>query len=506
MTDSAVLLRARGMTKAFGDIPVLEDATVELRAGEVHAFLGENGAGKSTLAKLIAGIHQPTAGQIEVGDKTVSFSGPRDAARNGIALIPQEPRTFPDLSVAENLFVGRQPTRGGRVDWKALYAEAARLFETLGIDLDPRQSARGLSVADRQMLEMAGALSQDARILLLDETTASLTPGEVARLAVLIRRLRDEGRALVFIGHRMEEIFDLCDRATILRDGRVVGERMVQETTPAELLNLMVGREVDIYASRESTGVGETILEVKGLTLAPRFDDISFTLRKGEVVGLAGLVGAGRTDIACALFGLLSPTAGTIQVDGKAVTIRTPEDALRLGIALVPEDRQRQGGFLPLSLWENATLTVLPRISPGGWLKNAGARQTTAGWSKKLAVRCRNIEQPLAELSGGNQQKIVLAKWLETKPRILLLDEPTRGIDVRAKGEVHRLIAELAEQGMAVLLISSDLPEVLTLSDRVLVLRAGRLVREMTREEATPEAVIAAAGVALASKAEASEA
>ncbi|MDX1935238.1 MAG: sugar ABC transporter ATP-binding protein [Capsulimonadales bacterium] len=493
--DGSVLLRTIGLSKAFGSVTVLENADVELRAGEIHAFLGENGAGKSTLAKLIGGIHRPTAGRIERDGRPVTIRNPREAASLGIGLIPQEPRTFPDLSAAENIFVGRLPMRGGRVDWKTLYGRAEELLRTLGVEIDPRRPARGLSVADRQMLELAGALSLDARILLLDETTASLTPGEVGRLGEILRRLRSEGKALVFIGHRMEEIFDLCDRATVLRDGRIVGERRVRETTPDELLRLMVGRAMGEAVTRKKVADGPPILEVVGWSQPPRFRDISFSIRKGEIVGLAGLVGAGRTEIACALFGLSRPTSGEVRIDGRPVEIRSPEDAMRHGMALVPEDRQRQGAFLPLSLRENVTLSSLPRLSGRGWLREDDARSRTTEWVRRLGVRCREIEQPLRQLSGGNQQKIVLAKWLETGPRILLLDEPTRGIDVNAKTEVHRWIAELADQGVATLLISSDLPEVLALSDRVLVLRAGRLVREFAAGEATPEAVIAAAGV-----------
>jgi rhamnose transport system ATP-binding protein len=490
---SAVLVQAKVLTKTFGTVTVLEDASVSLHAGEIHAFLGENGAGKSTLAKLIAGVHTPTRGTIAVGGKPVTIPNPRAASALGIALIPQEPLTFPDLSAAENIFVGRQPMRGGRIDWARMFADAKRLLDTLGVSLDPQAPARGLSVADRQMLELAAALSQDAKVLILDETTASLTPGEVKRLTAILRRLQSEGKAMAFIGHRMEEIFDLCDRLTILRDGKIVGERMTRETNPDEIVRLMVGREVDLLKTRASLAPGERMLEVSGLCREKKFDDIGFTLHKGEVLGLAGLVGAGRTEVARSLFGLLPAEKGEVKVAGKPAAIRSPGDAMRLGLALVPEDRQHHGALLPMSLEENAALSVLPRISPLGWVRDKLARTMTEGWIQKLSVRCRDAEQPIRELSGGNQQKIVLAKWLETNPQILILDEPTRGIDVGAKSEVHRLVAELAEKGVAVLLISSDLPEVLTMCDRVLVMREGRIVRELTRQEATSEAIIAAA-------------
>lgn len=472
-----------------------------LRAGEIHAFVGENGAGKSTLAKLIAGVHTPTRGTIAVDGQPVYFYHPRAAADRGIALIHQEPLTFPDLTVAENIFIGRQPARGGWMRWREMQQESARLLETLGIALDPAAPVRGLSVADRQMLELAAALSQNARVLILDETTASLTPSEVQRLAAILRRLRDEGKAIAFIGHRMEEIFDFCDRITILRDGKVVGERLTAETNVDEILHLMVGRAVELLTERpESHSVSDApIVEVVNLTRRRKFSEISFAVRPGEIVGLAGLVGAGRTDVARCLFGLLPPDSGEIRLGGKPVAIRSPQDALRLGIALVPEDRQTQGAFLPLSLWENATLATLAAgktdtgCQRNGWLNDRAARTQTDTWLSRLSVRCRSGEQPISQLSGGNQQKVILARWLETNPRLLILDEPTRGIDVGAKAEVHRWITNLAAEGMAVLLISSDLPEVLALSNRILVLRAGKIVREFPGAEATPEAVIAAA-------------
>lgn len=490
---STVLVQAKGLTKTFGTVTVLEDASVSLHAGEIHAFLGENGAGKSTLAKLVAGVHTPTRGTIEVNGKPVAIPNPRAASALGIALIPQEPLTFPDLSAAENIFVGRQPMRGGRIDWTRMFADAKRLLDTLGVSIDPQAPARGLSVADRQMLELAAALSQDAQVLILDETTASLTPGEVKQLTVILRRLQSEGKAMAFIGHRMEEIFDLCDRLTILRDGKIVGERLTRDTNADEVVRLMVGREVDLLKTRPSIAPGAPMLEVSGLCRERKFNDIGFTLHKGEVVGLAGLVGAGRTEVARSLFGLLPADKGEVRVGGKPAVIRSPGDAMQLGLALVPEDRQHHGALLPLSLWENASLSVLPRISPWGWVQDKLARTMTEGWMGKLSVRCRDAEQPIRELSGGNQQKIVIAKWLETNPSILILDEPTRGIDVGAKSEVHRLVADLAKEGVAVLLISSDLPEVLTMCDRVLVMREGRIVCELTRDEATSEAIIAAA-------------
>ncbi len=478
---SEVLIRGVGLTKAFGGVPVLQDASIALQAGEVHALCGENGAGKSTLAKLLAGIHAPTAGTIESGG-------------GGVALIPQEPQTFPDLSVAENLFLGRPPRKFGLIDWKTLYAEAARWLETVGASLDPRASVRGLSVADRQLIELASALSQNARVLLLDETTASLTPPEVARLAGLITRLKSEGCAIGLVSHRLEEIFALCDRVTVLRDGLVVGERAISETNPAELVRLMVGRETPSPVScppAPSNGGEPAVvrLEARGLTRRKKFENISLTVNAGEIVGLAGLVGAGRTEVARALFGLLPLDSGEIFLDGKPVKINSPQDAMALKMALVPEDRQRQGALLPWSLWQNASLAGLPP----GWLKPGTEKDLAREWIERLDVRCQSEGQALSELSGGNQQKMVLAKWLATDPKILILDEPTRGVDVGAKARIHEEIQARKEQGVAVLVISSDLPEILALSDRLYVLRAGKLAGEFSREAATPETVMAAA-------------
>ncbi len=482
---SEVLIRGVGLTKAFGGVPVLQDASIALRAGEVHALCGENGAGKSTLAKLLAGIHAPTAGTIESGG-------------GGVALIPQEPQTFPDLSVAENLFLGRPPRKFGLIDWKTLHAEATRWLEIVGASLDPRASVRGLSVADRQLIELASALSQNARVLLLDETTASLTPSEVERLAGLILRLKGEGCAIGLVSHRLEEIFAFCDRVTVLRDGLVVGERAISETNPAELVRLMVGRESLAAVPRSASGPpapgngGEPAvvrLEARGLTRRKKFENISLTVNAGEIVGLAGLVGAGRTEVARALFGLLPLDSGEIFLDGEKVKINSPKDAMALKIALVPEDRQRQGALLPWSLWQNASLAGLPP----GWLKPGAEKDLARTWIERLDVRCQSEGQALSELSGGNQQKMVLAKWLATNPQILILDEPTRGVDVGAKARIHEEIQARKDSGVAVLVISSDLPEILALSDRLYVLRAGKLAGEFSRADATPETVMAAA-------------
>lgn len=487
-------VKATGLCMAFGGVDVLKDADLELHAGEIHALVGENGAGKSTLAKIIGGVHIPLAGTIEVSGQRVSFHRPHDAIAQGIALIHQEPLTFPDLSVAENIFIGRQPRWRGRIDWSAMHREAAEILESLGVKINPHVKVRGLSIADQQMVEMASALSQHAKVLLMDETTAALTPNEAQRLFGIMRQLRDQGAALAFIGHRLEEIFEISDRITVLRDGEIVGERLTKETLVDEILRLMVGRPMEALFAREvSYKIGPVALETRGLTRVGQFRDINLQVRAGEVVGLAGLVGAGRTEVARAIFGIEEADTGEVLIAGKPARIGSPRDAMNQGLALVPEDRQHHGALMPMSVWQNASLAIVDRLAKLGWRRDSVARELARAEVKRLGVKHRDIEQPTRELSGGNQQKVVLCKWLATKPKVMLLDEPTRGIDIGAKAEVHRLIAELASEGMAVLMISSDLPEVLAMSDRILVMRAGRIVAEFSREQATAERVIAAA-------------
>lgn len=403
---SEIVIRSVGVSKAFGGVTVLEDALVALYAGELHALVGENGAGKSTLAKVFAGVHAPTVGHLELSGKQVHFAGTRDAAAHGVALIPQEPQTFPDLTVAENIFIGRQPGSKGLVSWKAMNDEARRLLDTLGVSLDPKAPVRGLSVANRQMIELAAALSLNAKVLIFDETTASLTPGEVSRLAEIIARLKAEGCALAFIGHRTEEVFSLCERITVLRDGKVVdSDRPIGETTVQETLRKMVGRNLSPASSLShpspASDEGKVLLEARKLTRRKKFTDISLTVHAGEIVGLAGLVGAGRTEVARALFGLLPLDAGEILVNGAPVKIKSPGDAMQQGLALVPEDRQLQGALLPWSIWQNASLASLK----GAWLSPGKERELAQSWRESFEVRCQSIEQSLVELSGGTSRK-----------------------------------------------------------------------------------------------------
>lgn len=496
MTDKTPVIQANKINMTFGGVQVLTDVDLSIYPGEVHGLIGENGAGKSTLVKILAGVHRPKSGEVVLRGDVVDIPDPHTATDMGIALIHQEPLTFPDLDVAENIFIGHQPRSKGlpRIDWRSMYTRSAEILGSLGVDLDPRTKVRGLSVADQQMVEMAGALSRDATVLLMDEPTAALTPNEVEDLFVIIRKLREQGAAIVFISHRLEEIFAICDRITVLRDGRWVGERRPEATTTDEIIQLMVGRPLsDLFDKGNNHHIGEPMLEVKGLSRIRKFQDITFDLRAGEIVGMAGLVGAGRTDVARALFGTLSIDRGTVQIQGKEVHIKQPSDALKYGMVYVPEDRQHNGLLMPMSVSSNMTLAALGKISVGHWLRKSREDQYAMDYVEKLRIVLRSVEQPVRELSGGNQQKAVLGKWLMVEPKIILLDEPTRGIDIGAKSEVHRLIGELASRGLAILMISSEMPEILAMSDRIIVMREGLISGHFTREEATGERIIAAA-------------
>jgi rhamnose transport system ATP-binding protein len=488
------ILELKGIRKSFAGVEVLHDVSFELRPGEVHALLGENGAGKSTLVKIITGVHQPDAGEIWLNGEPVHFNDARESRQAGIAAIYQELSLFPDLDVAENIFVGRQPlTTGRRVDWRKLYAEAGKLLESLGVKLDLKQKARALSIAQQQMVEIARAFSINARILIMDEPTSSLTLHEVDDLFRLVRRLRQEGTAVIFISHRLEELYALADRVTILRDGTYVGTRPMQEVTRDELIRMMVGRTIHNLFPKQDVQPGEVVLKVEHLSRAGSFHDVSFELRRGEILGMAGLVGAGRTNVARAIFGVEPATGGRIEVEGREVRITSPLQAIRLGLAYVPEDRQLHGLIPTMPLTPNISLPMLPAYAQRGWLRDTLERKSTFNAARQMEVRANNIWQLARELSGGNQQKVVLAKWLSTNPRILILDEPTRGIDVGTKAAVHGLMSKLAAEGLSILMISSELPEILGMSDRVLVMREGYVTAEFSRAKATQENIISAA-------------
>ncbi|NMB88540.1 MAG: sugar ABC transporter ATP-binding protein [Chloroflexi bacterium] len=490
---SDYILELRNISKRFSGVEVLHGVSFSLRPGEVHALLGENGAGKSTLVKVMTGIHQPDGGEIYLNGERVTFDDTLASRQAGITAIYQELSLFPDLDVAENIFIGRQPTtRAGRIDWKTLYREAGRLLDSLGVQLDLKQKARSLSIAQQQMVEIARAFSVNARILIMDEPTSALTLNEVSDLFKLVRRLRDEGTAITFISHRLEELYELADRVTILRDGYYVDTRPIQGVERDELIRMMVGRTISNLFPKQDVPAGETVLKVKNLTRSGVFRNISFELRKGEILGMAGLVGAGRTDVARALFGVEPATSGSIEIEDREVKITSPEQAIRMGVAYVPEDRQAHGLIPPMSIVANISLPLLKEYATAGWVKERDERSSTYEAARQMELRAKNMWQKARELSGGNQQKVVLAKWLATQPRILILDEPTRGIDVGTKAAVHALMSKLAAEGMAILMISSELPEVLGMSDRVLVMREGQITAHFTRQEATQEKIIQA--------------
>jgi rhamnose transport system ATP-binding protein len=481
------------VSKQFGATLALDDVSLELRRGEIHALLGENGAGKSTLIKIMTGVQRQDSGEILIDGTPVRVTSAQDAQRLGVAAIYQEPMIFPDLSVAENIFIGHRD-RGKIVDRRRMEREASEVLARLDVRLDVGEPARGLTLAEQQTVEIAKAISLDVRVLIMDEPTASLSAHEVQRLFRIVHTLRQQGVAILFISHRMEEVFEIADRVTILRDGRWISTTPRAELTPATAISRMVGREVRELFRRERRQPGAVRLSVRGLRREGAFQDVSFDLRAGEVLGFAGLVGARRTDIGLALFGIAPADGGEIELDGTRVAVTSPRDAMALGIAYSTEDRRQLGLVMPLSIAANVSLPSLPRfLSPGGMVRRAEERATAEAFRQRLSIRAPSVDTPAASLSGGNQQKVVISKWLETNPKVMILDEPTRGIDVGAKVEVHQLIDDLAARGMAIILISSDLPEVLAMSDRILVMREGRQMAIFDHHEATQERVLSAA-------------
>ena len=489
------VLAVERLSKGFAGVSVLKEVGFDVRPGEVHALMGENGAGKSTLIKTVAGVHSPDGGRILVDGAPVAFASPKDAGRRGIAVVHQELLLFPELTVAENVFLGHAPRRAwGGVDWRAVRARARAILDSLDCpDLDVDAPVGALSVADRQRVEIAKALSRDARVLIMDEPTAALAEADVTRLMDVVRKLRARGVAIVYVSHRMPEIFALADRVTVLRDGASVGTRAIGEVDERSLVALMVGREIAHLFPKSEVPIGAPVLELDRVSCGPRVREISLTVRAGEIVGIAGLVGSGRTELALTIFGVTPATSGEIRLGGRPIAVDGPRRARDLGIAYVPEDRAQQGLVRAMTVAENGSMAVLDRISPALLVDKARERRMGRDAIERLGIRARGgAGQPVRQLSGGNQQKVVLAKWLAAEPRLLIMDEPTRGIDVGAKAEIHALMGRLAAGGLAILMISSELPEVLGMSDRVLVMNSGRIVAELPRAEATPEAVGAA--------------
>ncbi len=493
------LLELDRATKSFGAVKALVDGTVTLYPGEAHALLGENGAGKSTLVKILAGVHQADGGVLRLAGEPTTFSGPAASRDAGVSIIYQEPTLFPDLSVAENIFMGRQPLGGGRrIDWAAMRAEANEIFGRLGVALDPARPARGLSVADQQIVEIAKALSFNANIIVMDEPTAALTSVEVDRLFDVIRTLRSHGAAVLFISHRLEEVFSICQRVTIMRDGAFIRTAPIEDETIDTIIRSMVGRDLDQLFPKTETAVGDVILEVENLSRAGVFADVTFSVRRGEIVALAGLVGAGRSEVARAIFGIDRRDGGVVRMEGRELPNGKPQAAMAAGIGLVPEDRRQQGLVMDLGIDHNLALASLVRLRRFGLIRRSSERRLALTWAGRLQLKFGRMSNPVNTLSGGNQQKVVLGKWLARDPKLLIIDEPTRGIDVGTKAEVHRLLDELVSQGVGVLMISSELPEVLGMADRVLVVREGRLTAEIPRADADEDSIMrAATGAAL---------
>ncbi|WP_028803553.1 sugar ABC transporter ATP-binding protein [Streptomyces sp. 142MFCol3.1] len=502
MSNQDELLRIEGIRKTFPGVVALDSVDFDLRRGEVHVLLGENGAGKSTLIKMLSGAYHPDAGRVLVDGEEVRIHGAQDSERLGIATIYQEFNLVPDLTVAENIFLGRQPRRFGMIDRKTMEADAAELLRRVGVNVSPRARVRELGIARLQMVEIAKALSLRARVLIMDEPTAVLTSEEVEKLFAIVRALREDGVGIVFITHHLEEIAALGDRVTVIRDGKSVGQ--VPASTPEdELVRLMVGRSIEQQYPRvrpvsgdgagDGAAAGSALLTVEGLTRDGVFHDVSFEVRAGEVVGIAGLVGAGRTEVARAVFGADPYDKGAVKVAGAALRRHDVNAAMEAGIGLVPEDRKGQGLVLDASVEENLGLVTLRAATHGGLVDLKGQRTAAARIAGQLGVRMAGLGQHVRTLSGGNQQKVVIGKWLLAETRVLILDEPTRGIDVGAKVEIYQLVNELTAAGAAVLMISSDLPEVLGMSDRVLVMAQGRIAGELSADEATQDSVMALA-------------
>ena len=492
-TKGELLLQMSGVQKRFGGAVALQGTNLSIRAGEIHALLGENGAGKSTMLKVLAGVHVNDGGTIKLGGKDFRTGSPQDSIEQGIAVIYQEPSLFLDLTLAENVFIGRQPKKSRIIDWKFAQNEAKRLFKELGVDLDPKRQARGLSIADQQVVEIAKALSMNANIILMDEPTAALSATEVERLMTVMKSLKAANKAVIFVSHRLDEVFAISDFITVMRDGATVSENPVEKTDLQKVIKEMVGRELTEMFPKTENKIGSVVLEVNDLTNPAYFRNISFNVKKGEIVALAGLVGAGRSEVARAIFGVDKYETGSVKINGKALPAGSPVAAMKEKIALVPEDRRQQGLFMVAGVNRNISIESFTNLVDKGLINFKRERELTNTWKEKLSIKFSNQNDPVERLSGGNQQKTVLAKWLATDPDLLIVDEPTRGIDVATKAEVHRLINQAASEGKAVLMISSELPEVLGMADRIIVMREGRQVAELSRKEATQEKVIAAA-------------
>lgn len=486
----SVILELNGVSKSFGSINVLKDIDLTIKKGEVHALMGENGAGKSTMMKIISGLYQPTSGEVLYKGSVLDVKEPKDALLKGISMIHQELSSIKHLTIAENIFLGREPKKFGLIDYKKMYKQTKEALNLIGVDINPKTKIAELKVSDMQMVEIAKAISYDADIIIMDEPTSAITDREVEKLFTVIRDLKKRNKAIIYISHKMKEIFDICDRITVLRDGNIASTKPANETNNDELIKMMVGRELnEIYPKKRNT-IGENVFSIKNFSQNGVFKNISFDLHKGEIVGIAGLMGAGRTEVAETIFGLHKFDSGTIEVDNKPVEITNPNQAINHGIALVTEDRKEHGLALTRSVKENITLTSLKSVKKYGLINNSLENKQVEPYIKNLRIKLSSKNQEVSQLSGGNQQKVVIAKWLMTKPKILILDEPTRGIDIGAKAEMYKLMVDFAEQGYSIIMISSELPEILGISDRILVFSNGEITGELLASEANQEKIM----------------
>ena len=493
MTDQTPALCLEGIVKTFPGVRALDGVSFSVMPGEVHALMGENGAGKSTLMKVLGGIHQPEEGQIIVDEVPTVMTSPLQAKSKGIVFIHQELSLAEELSVAENIYLGELPRRSfGRVDWDTLYARTDAILEKLKVGFNAKTIVGDLSIANQQMVEIARALTVDAKAVIFDEPTASLTDAEKVVLFDVISDLQSQGVGIIYISHRMEEIFKITDRISVLRDGSYRGTLETRNTNEEEVTQLMIGRALDLSRNESHHELGDVALEVRGLSCGDLFQDVSFEVRRGEVLGFYGLVGAGRTEIVETLFGLRDPSGGTILLEGEEVRVSSPADAISKGISLVPEDRKGQGLVLGMNCRDNMTLPQVGELSFGPFVAPGAETEIFDKYKDKLDIRTPGWKQTVGNLSGGNQQKIVIGKWLSMHPKVLILDEPTRGIDVGSKSEIHNLIRDLAAQGYAVIVVSSEMPEVLHVSDRIVAMFSGRVMRTFTSDEVTEESLIQA--------------
>ena len=490
------ILELQGIAKYFPGIKALDNVDFTIRTGEVHALIGENGAGKSTLVKIMTGIYHPTKGKILMNGNEEIFRTSHDAQAAGVVAIHQEASMFSELSVAENIYMGHHTKKGGKLsplDWKAMRRHTKELLDRLELDINPDTLIKNLGTAQRHMVEIAKALSVDAKVVIMDEPTSALSMREVEELYKIIRQLKKEGKAIVFISHKFEEIFDICDHYTVFRDGQYIGEGEVASSTIDEIVTMMVGRSLDQMFPKQEAVIGEAVMDVENLALPGFFKDVSFSLHKGEILGFFGLVGAGRSEVMRTIFGIDKKSAGTIKLNGKEIHINSPRIAMKEGIAFVPEDRQEQGAILEMSLTHNITLPQIDTISKFSVISSRKEKEITEQFGNKMEIKAASWKVNADTLSGGNQQKVVLAKWLATDPKILILDEPTKGIDVATKAAVHNFVSEMASRGLAVILVSSEMPEVLGMADRIVVMHEGKVTETFSRDEANSDNIILAA-------------